>query len=462
MVGFGRYSKHDLSHQEFYCTQINLARQRISNFPFIDTIFENFNNAENLNYKQNKNRIFLTCIQHISSIDPNIFSENNRNSSDVVPIKISVNSSEYPYLLDLLEKSFSYLDILKWNDKQYNLFKDRITDYDYFTSNSAFSEITTVFRMGMKIGFNNIKYEPKISNGKNSDILVYLNGKDIYIELTAINESTPEKKIQSIMDNVAEYLFYKIKTDNIFHMEIWLDTTKLVHTDDHIDEEKSKKLLFDWINKLHIHDLANSYGSLQLSEYRYHSGIMEYSQQSLIDYPYHRKLMQELFEKQPIIKNWASKVSILDIIQSPFVSISCRNEFTISSVTIHEDVMHSTHQELVNSHQFSDIETGKLQEDSFLRQISRKIYYKINEEQYNRGTPIIFMINAKLWSNSYETMDDDFLKIENIVKKVLGSYPHISGVLLYYTDYTNGRFIQNPNVDPKVRITNSELSLLFS
>lgn len=462
MVGFGRYPKHDTDYQKFYCTQVALAKQRISQFPLTNKLFDNFKNDESLNYKQNKNKIFLTCIQHIESIDSKFFYGNDKNTPPhLESVKYLIDHSGYPYSIESLENSLSNFDVFQWNEKQYTVFKNRITSHDHDTSDSAFSEITTAFRIGTKIGLNNVQYEPSIPNGKNSDIRVCLNGRDIYLELSSITESKPNKKIQSILDDVAKYLFCKVKTNSFFHFEIWIDTTKLIHTDGHIDEEKSKKLLSDWIDKLHIHELVGCNELLYLTDYRSHSGIMEYSQKSLIDYPWHRPFMKELF-KQHIINNWASKITVADTVLSPFVSISCSDKVTSSSVTIHEDAMHSTHEELVNSNKFSDIQTGKMQEDSFFNQISRKILYKINEEQYKRGTPVIFVIYGELWSNSYETDSDDFSKIETIVKKVLNPHPHISGVLLYHTDYTNGKFIHNPNADPNIKITDSESSLLFS
>jgi len=461
MVGLGRYPKHDLDYQKFYYTQVTLAKNRISHFPLTNKLFDNFKDYENRNYKQTRNKIFLSCAHRIEWFDPSILHNNDEKNTRLKPIQYMINYSEYPYFVELLEKSLSSFDISQWNNKRYIPFKDRITSHDYSVSDSAFSEITTAFRIGTKIGLNNVQYEPSIPNGKNSDIRVCLNGKDIYLELSSITESKPNKKIQSIFDDVAKYLFCKVKTNSFFHFEIWLDTTKLIHTDGHIDEEKSKKLLFYWIDKLNIHELAGCNELLYLMDYRSHSGIMEYSQKSLMDYPWHRPFMKELL-KQHIIRNWASKITISDTVLSPFVSISCSDKVTASSVTIHEDAMHSTHEELVNSNQFSDIQTGKMQEDSFFNQISRKISYKIKEEQYKLGIPIIFMIYGKLWSNSYETDSHDFSKIENIIKKSLNPHPHISGVLLYYTDYTNGKFIHNPNADPNIKIADSELSLLFS
>ncbi len=462
MVGLGRYPKPDPDYQKFYYEQITLAKNRIAHFPLTNNLLDNFKNYENLNYKQTRNKIFLSCVHRIQWFDPSILYEHDKEVAKLKPIKYFENYSEYPYYVELLENSLSRFDVLHWNKKQYNSFKDRIASYDYFTSVSAFSEITTVFRIGTKIGFDNVQYEPSVSNGKNSDILVCLNGKEIYFELSSITESQASKKIQSILDDVAKYLFDKVKANNFFHFVVWLDTTKLTHTDGNIDEEKSKKLMFDWIDKLNLYELAGCNGLIPLSDYRYHSGIMKYSKKSLTEYPWNNPSMRKLFNEQPIINNWASKITISDSIFSPFVSIGCSDKVTSSSVEIQEDSMYSTHVELVDSNQFSSIQSGKLQEESFFNQILRKLSYKIKKEQFNRGMPVIFMLYGRLWSSAYETDSDDFSRIKNIVEKALKPYPYISGVLLYYTDYTNGKFIHNPNINPKINITDSELSVLFS
>ncbi len=462
MVGIGRYPKHDPDYQKFYYEQVTLAKNRISHFPLTNKLFDNFRNYENLNYKQTRNKVFLSCIHRVNWFDPNILYFGVEKDPNLKPVRYFTNYLEYPYFIELLEKSLSNFDILRWSQRQYNSFKNRITSYDWFISSSAFSEITTAFRLATKLDLTNVRYEPSVSNGKNSDILVCLNGKNIYLELSFITESQTNKKIQSILDDVAKYLFFKVRSDNLFQFILRLDTTKLSRTAGHIDEEKSKKFLFDWIDKLNIQELVGFNGLLPLDDYRYHSGVMEYSKNTLLDYPWHRPDVQQLLREQPVVKNWASKITIFDTVLSPFVSIGCGNKDPVSLVEIGEDSMYSTHEELVASNQMSSIQTGKLQEDSFFNQVFRKISYKIKEEQYKHGVPVIFMIYAKLWSNSYETDNDDYIRIENIVKKALKPYPYVSGVLLYYTDYTSGKFIHNPNADLKIKLTDSEISFLFT
>lgn len=458
----GRYPRPDPDYQKFYYEQVTLAKNRIAHFSLANKLLDNFKNYEDLNYRQTRNKIFLSCIHRVNWFDPNILNLDGEKNPDLKPIKYFTNYLDYPDYVELLEKSLYHFNILGWKQKEYNLFKNRIANHDWSVSSSAFSEITTAFRLAMKLGTTNVQYEPSISNGKNSDILVHLDGKDIYLELSFITESKTGKKIQAILDDVAKYFYCKIKTKNHFQFVLKLDTTKLVFTNGHIDEEKSKKKVFAWIDKLNMQELAGFNGILFLDEYRYHSGIIAYSKKSLIDYPWNRPDMRQLLKEQEIVRNWASKVTISDALLCPIVSIGGSNKDPVSFVEIDEDSMYSTHEELVNSNQMSSIETGKLQEDSFLSQIFRKISYKIREEQYERGNPVIFMIYARLWSNSYETDSDDLLRIEKIVKKALEPYPYVSGVLLYYDDYTSGKFIHNPNADSKVNLTESELSTLFT
>src|SRR5260370_5253299 len=118
MVGLGRYPKNDPEYQKFYYTQVTLAKDRISHFPLVNKLFDNFKNDESHNYKQNKNKIFLTCIQHIESIDPDILYKNDKNISHLEPIKYLIDHSGYPYFIELLENSLSNFDVFQWNKKQ--------------------------------------------------------------------------------------------------------------------------------------------------------------------------------------------------------------------------------------------------------------------------------------------------------------------------------------------------------
>lgn len=107
------------------------------------------------------------------------------------------------------------------------------------------------------------------------------------------------------------------------------------------------------------------------------------------------------------------------------------------------------------------METGQQQEKSFVNQIKRKISYKIHEKQFQKNCPIVFMIKGRLWSNSFETDNEDFSKIKTIIEDELKPHPDISGVLIYYTDYTNGKLIQNPNVTEKTKLSESDITYFF-
>lgn len=460
MVSLGRYPKPDPEYQKFYYEQVNLAKNRISHFPLTNKLFCNFKNYENQNYKESRNKIFLSCIHKINWINPGML-YGVQIDPEEKPIKYFTNNLDYPENVELLEKSLSQFKFERWNNDQLNSFKNRITSNDYFKSNSAFIEITTAFRIGFKVGLDNIEYEPPVYNGKNSDVKISINNKQIYLELSSITESVANKKIQSILDTVAKYLFKKMNTESVFQFSIWLDTTQLIHTNDHIDEEKSKKFLLEWVDKLHLDQLLGANGLLPLSEYRLHSGISEYSDHSLINYPWHRPPNKKLLDEDPAFHKWASKIQLSDAIFGPFASIGCSNKDEFSVVEIHEDSSHSTHEELVNSNRFSDLNTGRIQEKSFFNQIKRKIMFKINEEQFVRGSPIVFVINGRLWSNSFETDNQDFSQIKKIIEDLMSSYSYISGVLLYDSDYVNGGFIHNTNAEKNIKLSESEISLIF-
>lgn len=462
MVALGRCPRPDPEYQRFYYEQITLAKNRICHFPLVNKLIDNFNGYENLNYTEAKNKVFLDCIHRIDWINPDILLYGVKKDPDTKPIKYMYNNSDYPYYVELLEKSLTAFDHQHWNEKQYNSFKKRISNCEYSISNSAFEEITTAFRLGFNVGLNNVVYEPAISNGKNSDVMITLNGKKIFIELSSITESKANQKIQHICEKVAQYLFNKISTSEYFHFLLMLDTTKLIHEGPHIDEKKSLERLFAWIDKLCLNELIGFNGSFHIDDYRLHSGIHEYAEYSLSDYPWHRPDARNLIDKQPIFKKWANKITISDTILCPFTYIGCTNKDQYSSVEIHEDSSFSTNQKLVESKYLSSIESGEQQQKSFFNQIKRKISYKIHENQFQYDCPIVFMLKGHLWSNSFETDNDDFSKIKTMIENELKPYPHISGVLMYYTNYTNGKFIKNPNVTKKIGLSKSEITRLFS
>ena len=78
------------------------------------------------------------------------------------------------------------------------------------------------------------------------------------------------------------------------------------------------------------------------------------------------------------------------------------------------------------------------------------------------GKPAIIMLKTRFWANWYEEDDVDFQKIKQIVESELSSSQFVSGVLVYSSDFRNGRFIENKNVLESARVIEEEVKTLFN
>ncbi len=452
-----RWPRPDPVYQEFIDEQIIIAKKRILAYPQINKLFDNFAHPSDIPYTKLNNKILKLCMQRPQTI-PKKYIDPQDTSDEVIPFE--TDEQGYPDNVILLENSLLSFDIDKWNANQYNSFKERITSNDHFTSESAFGEITIAHRLGKKFGVEKIKYEPSLLNGKNPDILVNFDGKKIYLELTALTETKAGGKIESIFEHGADYLGEKISKDKPTIFKIWVDTTKLIHKGKHIDESKSKEMMCDSIDKLHLDKLVGSKGIFHFDDLKLDTAISGFLDKKLSEYPHPRYNLGELLQDESI-KKWAEHVIISDIINSPFATIGLENRESFSSVELQEDALHSTYTS-ANSELFPSVKTADLQEKSFLNHIKRRIKFKIDEQQYQIGSPIVIMIKGELWSNMYETDVGDFSKIKKLIEDTLSVTSHVSGVLLYHSDYTNGKYIHNTNANQNIRLNDDTITQLFS
>lgn len=457
MTAFARYPRPDPTYQKFSDEQLKVAKHRILSYPQINKLFNNFAQAKDIPYTKSKNKILRLCMQKPASLPKNLIDP--KDNTDEV-IHFVVDEQGYPDEVILLEVALCCFQIDRWSSNQYNSFKERITSNDYFISSSVFDEIIIAYRISKKFGLENIKYEPPLSNGKNSDILVDFNSKKIYLELTALKETKAEEKINHVFEHIADYIGRKIPEEKPTCFHVWVDTTKLIHKEKHIDEPKSKEMMSLWIDKLHLDELSGCKGIFHFSDLRLDTAISIISDKKLSEYPYPRNDLTKLLRDKNI-KKWAGGVVISDIINSPFTNIALENRESFSSVDVTEDALHTTHESLVKSDLFSSITTAELQVQSFVSHIKRKIKYKIEEEQYSSNSPLIFVIKADLWSSMYETDSNDFSKIKIEIEKILEDVKHVSGILLYASDYTNGRFVHNINANKNIKLSDSEIKKLF-
>ncbi len=457
MTAFARYPRPDSAYQKFSDEQLKVAKHRIQSYPQINKLCNNFARAEGIPYTESKNKILGLCMQKPISLPKNLIDP--KDNTDEV-IYCVVNKQGYPDEVILLEFALCCIQIDRLSSNQYDLFKKRITSNDYFTSSSAFEEVIIAYRLSKKFGLENIKYEPPLPSGKNSDILVDFNSKKIYLELTALKKTKAEEKINQIFQHVANCIGRKIPKEKPTCFHVWIDTTKLIHKEKDIDKLKSKEMMSFWINKLHLDELAGCKGIFHFNDLKLDTAISIISDKNISEYPCPRNDLAKLLQDNDI-KKWAEHVVISDIIQSPFTSIALENRESFSSVVVQEDALYTTHEDLVQPDSFSSIATAELQIRSFVNHIRRRIKSKIKEGQYSPNFPLIFMIKADLWSLTYETDSNDFSKIKIEIEKILEDVKHVSGILLYASDYTNGRFVPNINANENIQLLDCEIKKLF-
>jgi|CXWL01.1.fsa_nt_gi hypothetical protein len=436
MTIIGLFPRQDKVYQEFQIKQIKIARNRISHFPILDKIFENFIGYENLLWKESRNKIFLECTVRLQT-----YSWNDQH------VQCIENYGEYPHSIQNLEETLSLLGVSNWNSSQINELKNRLTSYDYFTSASAVSEILMVHSLGKINGFENIEFNPAINNGRKSDLVVNIEQRKIFLELTAPTTKESEKKIQRIFDDLAEYLGNR-NWDQIFNFIIWVNTASFPCDEvGNINEEQSKKMLRVWAERLKLDKLAGCEALINC----------DYDYSWIRDKVYFSELMNDgwhlpddlnvALQNQPKLKEWANTVRIKDISSCPFESIGCGTDGNGVHIEIQGNMSYPSF-------------VGLLEEKSFLNKIANAIREKIKHKQFEVNNPAIIVLKASFWANDFETDRVDFNKIKIIIENELVKTTFVSGVLIYSSDYRNGRFIENKNATNNIKITTNDLEKL--
>ena len=372
---FGIFPRQDRIYQNYHVRQFRIARNRIAYFPLTNSFVDNFKGYENLKWKESRNKIFLasTIRPHRiwrSDLD---FILNHTNKEDVKKSEmesplIDLNEDEnFPETLITLELGFANLVKNRWTPSQIKEFKRRISSYDYFVSYSAFSEIFIATILGKKLGFDKIILNPATSTGKNSDIKILLDNKEIFLELTSTRDSLAEIKIQKIFDDFAKYVG-TINKDKAYSISIWINTLHFpLDNQKNIDEEKSKSILKFWANKLHFEKLIDCNLTIPL-EYEFNSinnekflnRILETQQEMLPN-----SFANELKNSSECLE-WAKNIEITDLNSCPFEHIACAKEG--EGPYVH-----------VEGNSSFPSEVGQLEERSFFSKIMRsRIKFKLN------------------------------------------------------------------------------------
>ena len=314
--------------------------------------------------------------------------------------------------IKLLEDALHFRKMHKWIMKDRSSFKKRITSCCYSKSRSAFQEISIMYRIGLAVGSENIEFEATIPKSKkNSDICVSLNGlRKIYLEISSVNRSmaTAEQKLQEIFDDAAQYLHDKIPNRGYKVSMTHVDTSKLVFdADDHIDRMKSKTMMRNIVDQICIDQLSI------------------------------RPLQVHTPEHQD------------------FAIINKKNICGSSSVWIQSNNMYYSPPTTADPVAYA-------YERASLGAIQRTIDDKAKKHQYESDHPAILVIYWNPSTRDYESNIEDFSYIKNKILEQLRFCSELSGVYLFSSDdHTKGKFIYNPEANDMIKVSESEVNLLF-
>lgn len=440
--------------------RLELAKERIINFPILNSIFNGFKDYETL---LNEGRSLPKNIVFILISGDNY--ENSYTQRNLLQSAGTINA------IKLLEDAINQFFISNRDaSKEYELFYTRLKDHDNFTSTQPYHEITTAYEIGVKIGFENVElFSP--AGSKKPDLLLYPNGKRIFLELTALEIRTPEKKITEIASVIANYILKKT-TKKDYLISILFDTGIVSRFEDergYILEKEVIAYLKMKIDQLCLTDLIGLNGSFDFhdrqiclhgqksplfptpivaiirieNEYDENKSLIESMHLEIID---SSKSETDLKDYQ-LIQSWANKIPLNDFLNSPFDTVIYATEDANECVYINSLDFDSTDENLRDTYLVS---TSRIAKKSFISHVQRRVDNKAKSSQFESGSPFVIGMQGAQWQYEYEWDYDDFIPLRNQIQEHLKKYPEISGIILFTYDLFHGRLIENPVAHHKI------------
>jgi hypothetical protein len=348
--------------------------------------------------------------------------------SNVLELKVSVNA------LILLKQLNEGLKIVKEKCPNSTVFRRFIsTSAEEF--HGVIEEILAMYVLARTFGKENVIPYPKLSSGKEADLMVRFNGTDVYIEIGSLGARLSEKRIEKVFNEVAEWICVKLgEINKTLYLRVEIDTTEIPTKDNHINEEEAYKAIkrelkylgLKELLRLNWHGLLNLKVALQVID---------------IDPKILNQQDRELAKADnPQVRDWIKKKK--DILKSlKFVkSIEYYNSRTVV-VEVWSDESYPS----------------KLSE-RLLEAVAKQIIRHLKEQvkQTEPDCANIIAIDTRHWSLQLKEGLDVFFKetlfkhLKNELKSVLMENADISGVILFVDRIDHGVFIRNPRAKKTV------------
>ena len=325
---------------------------------------------------------------------------------------------------------------------------------------SAYYEIKIAFEVFQNCTSKEVDIFSQTSTGKNPDIFVKLAEKDLYIELTGLNQRDSEKKIVMIIEGTSR-AFLERSTTRGFLMLILLDTLVFkIDGSGIFDTEKTIEYLGKYYDRLALNELAGSNihvnfkenyldlvitnnGNINKKPVRIYLETSINNDEQLSDskirliFPEDKK-----FDAFEVIQIWADKVLLYDYLNSPFNNTVPYPQEDNSCVMINSIEWTTDNFREQQSQKFK---TSEIVKKAFLSQIERTLRKnKLAIKQNEIDKPFIIAIRAYEWRFEYENEYRDLAIIRDVIQELLKNENDVSGVIIFTNNIYSGKYIENP------------------
>jgi hypothetical protein len=348
--------------------------------------------------------------------------------SNDLELKVSVDA------LILLKQLNEGLKIVKEKCPNSTVFRRLIsTSAEEFRG--VIEEILAMYVLARTFGKENVIPYPKLSSGKEADLMVRFNGTDVYIEIGSLGARLSEKRIEKVFNEVAEWICVKLgEINKTLYLRVEIDTTEIPTKDNHIDEEEAYKAIKRELKYLGLKELLrlNWHGLLDL----------EVALQVIdIDPKILNQLVRELAKADnPQIRDWIKKKKDM-----------------LKCLKFVKSIGYYNSRAMVVEVWSGESYPSKLSE-RLLEVVAKQIIRHLKEQvkQTEPDCANIIAIDTRHWSLQPMEGLDVFFKetlfkhLENELMSVLMENADISGVILFVDRIDHGVFIRNPRAKTTV------------
>ena len=397
----------------YFNEKLGRARTKLKEFPTLQKIMGNFNSENKNNHTEN----FLLNL--MSMFGANFYSNDELT-------KYSKFLMELDNLIKDLIPSLS-------KEKKNNLIKRlNIFGKENF---ELMNELEFLSELKGNQKISEISYENTILG--NHDFNIKIDGEEFNVEITSLSKSQIQQIIENAFKSASEEIFSAIPKK--IYLQIEVVTDRLLNEENN-DAVKIKSKIMNDYDKLKNIIWADPDGLCRIEKNLGNPTNSLYDIKDLFGYyqEFGQRMTKLLSSSEGI--SYLKNVSVGDITESSIVS------FIISSAKFGTVEIHS--QCLCPS------KSEDLRKNSLIKQLKRRIEYKIVSGQLSGKKNAIIAIRFEDFAFMHYSSDSDIWWEENgkELKEIVTSVflenknKEILGILLYENTIKKSRFFQNPNI----------------